>query len=219
MIHLQMPHSKNNAKKAANYLLSDKDHSGKIRNIKPEILNGDPHMVADIANNTTRMKKYVCGCLAFQESEMPTPEQQKAIMKDFEKTFMPGLVQDKNYAIAWVAHMDKGRLELNYLMALTELETGKQLNPFPPDSIYYEMNDAWVQNMNEQLGYAQVVPDPFKISRSKFETKILLLKDQASAICKQANSHKQIRDDLQELFQEAIVSGQFNSRDDVISPP
>lgn len=216
MIHLQMPHSKNNAKRAADYLLSDKDHSGKTRKVKPEILDGDPQMVAEIANNTTRMKKYVCGCLSFHESEMPTPEQQKAIMKDFEATFMPSLVKDRNYAIAWVAHMDKGRLELNYLMALTELETGKQLNPFPPDSIYYEMNDAWVQNMNEQLGYEQVVPDPFKIHRSKFETKILPLKDQASAICKQANSHKQIRDDLQELFQEAIVNGQFNSRDDVI---
>lgn len=216
MLHLQMPHSKNNAQKAANYLLSDKDHSGKTRKVKPEILDGDPHMVADIANNTTRMKKYVCGCLSFHESEQPTPEQQREIIRDFEKIFMPSLVKDKNYAISWVAHMDKGRLELNYLMALTELETGKQLNPFPPDSIYYEMNDAWVQNMNEQLGYAQVVPDPFKISRSKFETKILPLKDQASAICKQANSHKQIRDDLQELFQEAIVSGQFNRRDDVI---
>lgn len=216
MIHLQMAQGKNNAQKAANYLLSEKDHSGKTRSVKPEILDGDPHMVADIANNTARMKKYVSGTLAFRDIEKPTPDQQKAIIRDFEQTFMPGLVKDKNYAIAWVAHWDKGNLELNYLMALTELETGKQLNPFPPDSIYYEMNDAWVQNMNERLGYDQVTPDPFKIQRSKFETKILPLKDQASAICKQANSHKQIRDDLQELFQEAIVNGQFNSRDDVI---
>ena len=217
MIHLQMAQGKNNAQKAANYLLSKKDHSGKTRSVEPEVLDGDPHMVAEIANNTTRQKKYVSGTLAFRDTEKPTLKQQQEIIRDFEQTFMPGLVKDKNYAIAWVAHWDKGNLELNYLMALTELETGKQLNPFPPDSIYYEMNDAWVQNMNERLDYDQVVPDPFKIQRSKFEAKILPLKDQASAICKQANSHKQIRDDLQELFQEAIVSGQFNSRDDVIT--
>lgn len=161
------------------------------------------------------MKKYVSGTLAFRDTEKPTPDQQKAIIRNFEQTFMPGLVKEK-LCNRLGCPLGQGNLELNYLMALTELETGKQLNPFPPDSIYYEMNDAWVQNMNERLGYDQVSPDPFKIQRSKFETKILQLKDQASAICKQANSHKQIRDDLQELFQEAIVNGQFNSRDDVI---
>ncbi|MDE2076712.1 MAG: relaxase/mobilization nuclease domain-containing protein, partial [Burkholderiales bacterium] len=216
MINLQMPQGKNNAKKAAAYLLSDTDHTGKTRAVKPEILDGDPHLVAEISNNTTRAKKYVCGCLSFRDNEHPTPAQQKAVMDEFEQTFLPGLERNKNYAIAWVAHKDKGNLELNYFLAMTELTTGKQLNAFPPDSIYYDLNDAWVQNMNDKLGYQQVTKDPLTIYRSKFETKILPLKELGSEICKQATTHKQIRDDLEAVFKEAIVNGQITNKEQII---
>ena len=87
-----MAQGKNNAQKAANYLLSKKDHSGKTRSVEPEVLDGDPHMVAEIANNTTRQKKYVSGTLAFRDTEKPTLKQQQEIIRDFEQTFMPGLV-------------------------------------------------------------------------------------------------------------------------------
>jgi hypothetical protein len=69
--------------------------------------------------------------LSFRDNEHPTPAQQKAVMDEFEQTFLPGLERNKNYAIAWVAHKDKGNLELNYFLAMTELTTGKQLNAFP----------------------------------------------------------------------------------------
>ena len=142
--------------------------------------------------------------------------QQKEIMRDFERTFLPGLQKGRHYAIAWVAHEDKGNLELNYLLATTELTTGKQLNPFPPGDVQHEFNDAWVANTNHVLGYAQVVADPLKIARSRFETKVLPLKDAASAICQQASSHKQVRNELQALFGAAIVGGDLNSRADVV---
>ncbi len=217
MIHVRMPHGKGDAMQAARYLLSEKDHAGKPRRVAPEILEGDPLMVASIANQTRRAHKYACGCLSFRDSEQPTPAQQKEIMRDFERTFLPGLQKGLHYAIAWVAHEDKGNLELNYLLATTELTTGKQLNPFPPGDVQHELNDAWVQNTNHVLGYAQVVANPLKIARSRFETKALPLKDVASEICQQATGHKQIRDELQSLFGAAVVSGEINSRADIVT--
>ncbi|MDW9228616.1 relaxase/mobilization nuclease domain family protein [Burkholderia cepacia] len=211
-----MKHGKGDPQKAADYLLSDKDHTGKTRSVKPEILDGDPNNVAKIASMITRAHKYATGTLAFRDTERPTLAQQQAIMKDFEATFLPGLEKDKNYAIAWVAHWDKGNLELNYFLATTELTTGKQLNPFPPGTLQHEFNDAWVQNTNQLLGYDQVVTDPLKISRSKFEKKILPLKEATAEICQQAKSHKEIRDNLEDIFKSAIEHDEIKSRQDII---
>jgi len=216
MIHVRMPYGKGDAMQAAQYLLSQHDHAGKPRSVAPDVLDGDPVMVATIANQTHRAHKYACGCLSFRDGEQPTAAQQKEIMRDFERTFLPGLQKGRHYAIAWVAHEDKGNLEVNYLLATTELTTGKQLNPFPPGDVQHEFNDAWVANTNHVLGYAQVVPDPLKIARSRFETKVLPLKDSASEICQQASSHKQVRNELQALFGAAIVGGELNSRADVV---
>ncbi|WP_066568491.1 relaxase/mobilization nuclease domain-containing protein [Snodgrassella sp. CFCC 13594] len=216
MLHVRMKHGKGDPQKAADYLLSDKDHTGKSRSVKPEILDGDPNNVAKIASMTTRAHKYATGALAFRDTEKPTLAQQQAVMRDFEATFLPGLEKDKNYAIAWVAHCDKGNLELNYFLATTELTTGKQLNPFPPGTLQHEFNDAWVQNTNQQLGYDQVVTDPLKISRSKFEQKILPLKEATAEICQQAKSHKEIRDNLEEIFKSAIEHDEIKSRQEII---
>jgi|GEM_PF-3326073 len=217
MLHVRMKHGKGDPQKAADYLLSDKDHTGKTRSVQPEILDGDPNTVAKIASMTTRAHKYASGCLSFRDSEKPSMAQQRAIMKDFEATFLPGLEKDKNYSIAWVSHLDKGNLELNYFLATTELTTGKQLNPFPPGELQQEFIDAWVQNMNHQLGYNQVVADPLKISRSKFEKKILPLKEATSEICIQAKTHQQIRDNLEEIFKSAIDQEEIKNRQDIIN--
>ena len=216
MLHVRMKHGKGDPQKAANYLLSDKDHTGKLRSVAPEILDGDPNNVAKIANMTTRAHKYATGCLSFRDTEKPSLKQQLAIMKDFEAKFLPGLEKDKNYSIAWVSHYDKGNLELNYFLATTELTTGKQLNPFPPGTLQHEFNDAWVQNTNHLLGYDQVIADPLKISRSKFEQKIIPLKEATSQICQQAKTHKEIRDNLEEVFKSAIENNEINNRQDII---
>ncbi|SFD62986.1 relaxase/mobilization nuclease domain-containing protein [Paracidovorax konjaci] len=216
MIHVRMPHGQGNALQAARYLMSNQDHAGKTRSVPPVVLDGDPLLVAALANQTHRAHKYVCGCLSFRDSERPTVAQQREIMRDFERTFLPGLQKGQHYAIAWVAHKDKGNLELNYLLATTELTSGKQMNPFPPGDVQHEFNDAWVQNMNHVLGYEQVVADPFKVMRSRFETQVLPLKEATAQICQQASSHRAIRDELQSLFGTAIAQGQLNSRQELI---
>ena len=137
MIHVRMPHGQGNALQAARYLMSEQDHAGKTRSAPPVVLDGDPLLVAALANQTHRAHKYACGCLSFRDSERPTALQQREIMRDFERTFLPGLQKGQHYAIAWVAHEDKNNLELNYLLATTELTSGKQLNPFPPGDVQH----------------------------------------------------------------------------------
>lgn len=216
MIHVRMPHGQGNALQAARYLMSEQDHAGKTRSVPPVVLDGDPLLVAALANQTHRAHTYACGCLSFRDSERPTVAQQRAIMRDFERTFLPRLQKGQHYAMAWVAHEDKNNLELNYLLATTELTSGKQLNPFPPGDVQHEFNDAWVQNMNHVLGYEQVVADPFKVTRSRFETQVLPLKEATAQICQQASSHREIRNELQSLFGTAIAQGQWNSRQELI---
>ncbi len=211
-----MPHGQGNALSAARYLMSEQDHAGKTRSVPPVVLDGAPLLVAALANQTHRAHKYACGCLSFRDSERPTVAQQRAIMRDFERTFLPGLQKGQHYAMAWVVHEDKNRLELNYLLATTELTSGKQMNPFPPGDVQHEFNDAWVQNMNHVLGYEQVVADPLKVTRSRFETQVLPLKEATAQICQQASSHREIRNELQSLFGTAIAQGQWNSRQELI---
>lgn len=54
MIHVRMPHGKGNAMQAAQYLLSQHDHAGKPRSVAPDVLDGDPVMVATIANQNSQ---------------------------------------------------------------------------------------------------------------------------------------------------------------------
>lgn len=75
MIHVRMPHGKGDAMQAAQYLLSQHDHAGKPRSVVPDVLDGDPVMVATIANQTQRAHKYACGCLSFRDGEQPTGKQ------------------------------------------------------------------------------------------------------------------------------------------------
>lgn len=49
-------------------------------------------------------------------------------MQDFENHLLPGM-QDR-YNILWVEHIDKGRLELNFVIPKIDLESQKSLNPY-----------------------------------------------------------------------------------------
>ena len=84
MIHVRMPHGQGNALQAARYLMSEQDHAGKTRSAPPVVLDGDPLLVAALANQTHRAHKYACGCLSFRDSERPTALQQREIMRDFD---------------------------------------------------------------------------------------------------------------------------------------
>ncbi len=165
------PTGTGSAQSAVNYLLSDVDHNKKKRLVDPEILYGDPQSFVAIANATSRKHKYTSGVIAFRDSETLSDRQIDEVIKSFRSTFLPGLEADKNYADFWVAHREKGNLELHFLYANTELSSGSQLNIHPPGDKNIQFFNTFVSVTNDALGFAQVVPDPLKIALKPFEAK------------------------------------------------
>ncbi len=165
------PTGKGGAESAVRYLLSDTDHAGKKRSVMPEILFGDPDTFTAIANATKRQHKYTSGVIAFRDHETITPDQVTTLIETFRATFLPGLKVDENFADFWVMHREKGNVELHFLVANTELVSTQQLNIHPPGEKNIQFFNAFSAVMNDNFGFAQVVPDPLKISLKPFEAK------------------------------------------------
>lgn len=193
------------AQSAVNYLLSDKDHLGHKRSVDPEILYGDPETFVAIANSTKRKHKYTSGVIALRDTETLSDRQIDEVIKTFRATFLPGLEADRNYADFWVAHRDKGNLELHFLYANTELTSGSQLNMHPPGDKNIQFFNTFVSVCNDTLGFAQVVPDPLKIALKPFEAKSPKGADDKSA-----------KIGLSAKLHTNILNGRINDRNQLI---
>lgn len=79
---------KGKASSAINYLIGDKDHTGKIRSVKPEIIAGDAKITEQLIDSCTRELKYKSGVVAFGNHEKPTQEQIEKVIFNFEKSFL-----------------------------------------------------------------------------------------------------------------------------------
>lgn len=123
-----------------------------------EVLRGNPDETIAIINGSQYAKKYTSGCLSFEEADIPMA-QKFALMDSFEECLFSGL--DKNqYHCLWVQHLDKGRLELNFVIPNIELLSGKRLQP------YFHLADkkrvnAWRTIQNIQYGFSDP-DDPAK---------------------------------------------------------
>jgi hypothetical protein len=202
------PTGKGGSESAVRYLLSDTDHEGKKRSVLPEILFGDPNTFTEIANATTREHKYTSGVIAFRdgvESQSVTPEQITTLIETFRSTFMPGLEVDKNFADFWVLHRDKSNVELHFLVANTELKTGQQLNIHPPGQKNIDFFNAFSAVMNDNFGFAQVVPDPLKIALKPFEAK-----------SPNGKKDKKAKNDFAQVLHGEIVNGTISNRNQLI---
>jgi len=76
---------------------------------------GDPEQMVQLIDSTHFAQKYTSGVLSFAERDLEEHQKQK-IMDSFEQTLLPGLDKDQ-YSILWVQHLDKDRLELNFVVA------------------------------------------------------------------------------------------------------
>lgn len=129
--------------------MSEKDHAGKVREVAPEVLRGDPAQTRELIDSLDFKRKYTSGVLSFSEANIK-PEQKQKIMDSWEGTLFPGM--DKNqYSVLWVEHRDKGRLELNFVVANVELQTGKRLQPYF-DKADRNRVDAWQTLTNHAHG-------------------------------------------------------------------
>jgi hypothetical protein len=210
MINAVQGHRTNSVQEAIKYLKSDHDHKGTFRNVKPRDFAGSAFDCINAVESITRKHKYVSGTLSFEPSERPTDKELLAVVESFRKTFMAGLENGVNFVDFWNIHEDKGRIELNYVIPLTELTTGKRINPFPPGKAKEDFKDAFDAYINHQLGFDQVVRDPLKASSSKFETKVLPHSN--SKLAEEIRATKPDKDNISNFVSYQIVSGKISNR-------
>jgi len=110
--------------KALDYLLNERVNEGTAKCLK-----GNPQLTRDIIKSIERKQKVTVGVLSFEEKEPLTEKEKHEIIESFEEMLLAGLSKDQ-YNILWVEHVDKGRLELNFVIPKTELSTGKALQPY-----------------------------------------------------------------------------------------
>jgi hypothetical protein len=126
------------------YLLGkDRDRDGS------RVLQGDPEAIREIIDSVQFKQRYKSGFLSFEEENIPESEKQK-IMDSFQEALLPGL-DPSQFAILWVEHLDKGRLELNFVIPTIELQTAKRLQPYY-DSIDRQRVDDWKNITNHKFG-------------------------------------------------------------------
>jgi len=104
------------------YLLNERKSKGTAR-----LLQGDEQLTRDIINSLNFKQKTTVGCLSFEEKSINEDLKYK-LMADFEKMLLPNM--EDRYNILWVEHIDKGRLELNFVIPKIDLESQKSLNPY-----------------------------------------------------------------------------------------
>ena len=192
---------RSNGQSPVNYLLSDTDHTGTKRTVKPEVLEGNPATTIAVIDSIQRQHKYVSGVIAFRQEEKPTRDQVHEVIRAFNKTVAPGVKEDAFNSL-WVLHQEKGNTELHFVLAMTHLPTGRRWNPHPPGEKNLDLYRQFVSVMNETMGFAQVVPNPFHALMGDFEHK--------------APRGKEKQRKTQLLMKEigrAIQSGKVNNRD------
>ena len=119
------------ARAAADYLLGARDATGQLR-AGVEVLRGDPHRVAAVADALAFEHKYTSGVIAWAPDDTPTDAQIGAVIDAFEQTAWAGLEPDR-YAWSAVVHRERdGGVHVHVLAARCDLETGRSLNIAPP---------------------------------------------------------------------------------------
>ena len=109
---------------------------------------GNPAVIEALIDSSPYAKKYTSGVLSFAEADLPRETKDK-LMSDFEKALLPGL-EGNQYAVLWVEHRDKGRLELNFVVPNIELQSGKRLQPYFHKADNPRL-DAWRTVVNGEL--------------------------------------------------------------------
>ena len=144
-----------NIKNSISYLLREKKENEQefIRVLsgtdKQDLLNFNKTIISKNLKNP-----YIAGVLSFEEANISDAEKFK-IIDDFENTAFAGVPQEFRPPVMWVEHLDKGRLELNYL-TFNALTTGRAFTVFLDERDRRLFND-----FSEIINYEQNLSSPF----------------------------------------------------------
>lgn len=202
-----------------NYLFSEKDANGKLRNPPAELLSGDLFLTKYLIEHNQREKKYSSYALSFRDNETVTDDQLKEILQSLRDTFCTGLGPERVNILA-VKHTDKSNIEVHIILNNEDLATGRQFNPFPPGERSKKLQRDFCAYWNHKLGYEQVVSNPFKPSFSRFDAKTPVRRKEAYSKNfgnGEIATSKERKQKLSSIVAKAIMNGKINNRGELIS--
>ncbi|WP_111828057.1 MobA family protein [Acinetobacter colistiniresistens] len=165
MLIKMLRHGTGSAARAAAYVLDEKDHMNIVRP-HVEVLSGDPHLFAKIADSSPYKHKYTSAVIAFAEEDQPTNIEMKDVLKQFEALAFCGLEPDQ-YHLTAVLHQElNGSKHIHILVPRLELRSGRSMNIAPPGKFqkhFHTLQDK----LNFEYGWA----DPNDPERSRFTKK------------------------------------------------
>ena len=166
-----------------------------------EILRGDVEQQKLLIDSLEFKRQYTSGCLSFEEApDHLTLKQKNEIMDSFEETITAGLEVDR-VSFAWIEHRDKGRLELNFVIANVDLEHGRLFQPYIHSQDKTRVN-AWkdLQNIYYDLS------DP----NDPIRKRLMAQRDNLPRATKEA------REAITEGLKSMVANGLITNRNDVI---
>lgn len=195
MIVKMFRHGTGSASGVFNYLLgedNDREHA--------DVLRGDVDTQKLLIDGLPFKQKYTSGCLSFEESpDQITNQQRVDLMDGFEKTITAGL--DDRVSFVWIEHRDKGRLELNFVIANIDLEHGRLFQPYIHSHDKQRVN-AWKNIQNIEQGFTDP-NDPIK-------KRLLAQRDNLPRDVKEA------REFITNTLEDLVADGLITNRADVI---
>lgn len=166
-----------------------------------EILRGDVEQQKLLIDSLEFKRQYTSGCLSFEEApDHLTSKQKNEIMDSFEETITAGLEADR-VSFAWVEHRDKGRLELNFVIANVDLEHGRLFQPYIHSQDKTRVN-AWKDLQNTYYDLS----DP----NDPIRKRLMAQRDNLPRATKKA------REAITEGLKSMVANGLITNRNEVI---
>lgn len=189
-----------NGESVRNYLLNKE----RLENGTARLLTGDPNLTTAIINSQNFASNYTSGVLSFDEQESKRIKEihKQQIMQSFEECLLPNFDKDR-YSVYWVEHNDKGRLELNFVVAKVDLKSGKFLN------VYNHATDVKrVDNWKNIINHEYSLTDPNDPIRKrniapKFNDKRIKNKD--------------LKQKINDFVSYNVENGNIKNHDDVVN--
>lgn len=130
------------------YGMSDHDHTGTARSVKPRVIFGNPDETKIIVNGIKSPNKYSSGVLSFREENIPEKNKIEIII-EHQHIMYPG-IDPSELSWLYIEHRDKGFLELHWWVANVNLKSNKAIKPYCA-FVDSKRLRIWVQTVNDRF--------------------------------------------------------------------
>ena len=200
MLNKIFKHGSGGASGVMDYMLKEEDK--KTPRKGATVLRGDVELQAQLIDSLVGQFKqqYVSGCWSFEEApDQITDAQKNEIMDGTERLMLAGLDPDR-VSISWIEHTDKGRLELNYIVACVDLEHGRLFQPYIHSHDKDRFN-AFRDIQNIKHGFTEPL-DPAKAQTQTQSDNL-------------PRTTKELKEAITAELESQVIAGLVTNRDDV----